>query len=213
MPSYLWAHRPRESLLWRKEPVFDSDQGLKGVSEYLQNLPTNGRMLFLCFGLSGLTTNLQWLISLHQDIIHLRADIQTWIGYRLSSARENPRIGQLSRNGVEWSFYELGKLTECIVGHDQDARYQTLVRALFCIQKCKQRYVLLIVQHLPTIDHFSSKADPKVHRYDNSNSLGEGAGRMGDNLGVKKYLESLMANDGNATTSEDEYDVEDDGSD
>ena len=105
-------------------------------------MPPNGRILFLSLSLSSLTSNLQSLICIHEDINYIRSDIETWIGFRLGTSRDNPQLGQITINEVGWSFYELGKLKRCIAGQDQDARYETLIRVLFCIQKCKQEYVI-----------------------------------------------------------------------
>ena len=120
----------------------ECEDGTKTVYQFLEAVPRNKRVLFLCFSLSGLTSNLVALISLHEDLHLIRSDVEVWLGFRLGSGRENPKLGQITRNGVEWTFYELRKLKECILGRDQDARYQMLIRVLFCIPKTKQEYVI-----------------------------------------------------------------------
>ncbi|KAL8795483.1 MAG: hypothetical protein Q9195_002072 [Heterodermia aff. obscurata] len=136
---------------------------------------------------------MQSLICLHEDITYLRADIQTWIRFRLSSSRQHLKFGQITRSGVEWSFYELAKLKRCIVGQENDARYVMLVKVLFCIQKLKQ----------DRIDGFKLS-------YNNGDSLGIGSGRLTDTPDVMNYIRNMMLDE---EDEEDEQDEESDDSD
>ncbi|CAF9918648.1 MAG: hypothetical protein HETSPECPRED_003823 [Heterodermia speciosa] len=194
--SKYWRVDRKDTAVGKAEALFESTEGIKTVLYHLQGLPLNARILFLSLSISGLTSNLQSLVSLHDDIMYHRPDIETWIGYRLSSGREQPRLGQITREGVEWSFYELGKLRNAIVGQDQDPRYMMLVRVLFCIQKVKQ-----------------DKADPVEIRYSDVTSLGEGCGRLTDAPNVKSYIENLVTGVDGENTSEDEDQDRDDGID
>ena len=121
------------------EPYFnDPNIGNKLISECLKQVPENGRILFLSLSLEGLTTNLQSLVFANDDLTFIRPDIEVCIGYRLGSQNTNIDLGQITVNNVQWSFYDLRRLRNYIVGGDEDTRYRALCAALFIIQKAKQ---------------------------------------------------------------------------
>ena len=204
----IWKKPPRPKFT-DGSPLLECMNEEKPLYEYLRDLARNGRILFLSFSLSGLTTNLQSLISLHDDIISIRPDVDIWLGFRLGSARQNPRLGQITRNGVEWSFYQLAKLRACIVGQDKDARYEMLVRLLFCMQKVKEEYVILFEHFDGCIVYsliVSRNAKSKTSQYHAKNPLGEKTGRLSDTSAVEKFLESLVQNDESSADEDDDED-------
>ncbi|KAL8896365.1 MAG: hypothetical protein Q9192_003133 [Flavoplaca navasiana] len=91
------------------------------------------RLLFLCLGIDGLSTNLQWLMHLATDF----APAVTTLGICTSKKIKSRELERQSKQGMNWSFYELEKLRNVMRGDCQDARYERLILILYCIQKAK----------------------------------------------------------------------------
>ena len=133
--AYLDTGGYRSSLI----PVWEPGKKLtviypKGV---MNSLDVGSRVLFLCYSIEGLTTNIQWLVHMEQDFQYL--DIT--LGFLLrhgSSGWKNPKLGQRRQRNREWVFYSLKHLVEMMLGQrEMTDIYRRLIVALFLIQKYK----------------------------------------------------------------------------
>ncbi|KAL9639859.1 MAG: hypothetical protein Q9204_000925 [Flavoplaca sp. TL-2023a] len=126
------------------------------------------RLLFLCLGIDGLSTNLQWLMHLATDFAPAVATLGICTSKRIKSRELDRQLKQ----GMNWSFYELEKLRKVMRGDCQDARYERLILILYCIQKAKSRSVLY---HVILRASYSLSLIRKSTAYV---ELGGGPGRM-----------------------------------
>ncbi|KAL9024190.1 MAG: hypothetical protein Q9180_007971 [Flavoplaca navasiana] len=92
------------------------------------------RLLFLCLGIDGLSSNLQWIMHLVTDF----APGEITLGFCTSKRAKSSELERVKVAGMYWSFYKLRKLRDVMRGDCEDARYERLVLILYCIQKAKQ---------------------------------------------------------------------------
>ncbi|KAL9032962.1 MAG: hypothetical protein Q9180_006204, partial [Flavoplaca navasiana] len=126
------------------------------------------RLLFLCLGIDGLSTNLQWLMHLATDF----APAVATLGICTSKKVKSRELERQFKQGMNWSFYKLEKLRNVMRGDCQDARYERLILILYCIQKAKARSVLY---HVILRASYSLSIVSKSSAYV---QLGGGPGRM-----------------------------------
>ena len=97
-------------------------------------LPREGRILLLIQSLEGLTTNLQSLVTMRNDLDQL--DVQLGFCTRLPDTKIN--IGQKYINGIGWSFYSLSSLVDMLLGRvETTPTYEKLINAWFLINRSK----------------------------------------------------------------------------
>lgn len=76
------------------------------ATDWLKSANHQGRILFFSLSMKGLTTSLQSLVFLDEDIRFLRPDVQVWLGFRFCSDRKKARLGrielELSSNASDW---------------------------------------------------------------------------------------------------------------
>lgn len=97
-------------------------------------LPREGRILLLMLSIEGLTTNLQSLVTMRNDLDQL--DVQ--LGFRIQPGVDKINLGQRYVNGIGWSFYSLSSLVDMLLGRVETApAYEKLIHAWFVINRSK----------------------------------------------------------------------------
>ena len=116
-------------------PVF----GYGGAAKVLLHddgspLPQEGRILLLVLGIEGLTTNLQSLVTMRNDLDQLNVQL----GFRIQSGVEKIILGQRYVNEIGWSFYSLSSLVDMLLGRVETTPvYEKLMHAWFIINRSK----------------------------------------------------------------------------
>ena len=100
------------------------------VLEDEQPPPDGGRILIVCLCMSGLTSNLQFYVTMHHEL----SGFDVTLGFRLKDARRypNPSFGQEVRHETEWVFYSSKTVAETLLGTcPTTLRYEKMINTLF----------------------------------------------------------------------------------
>jgi len=106
----------------------------------LEQLSRTSRVLLLCQGLEGSTTNLTFFIQLSRDL----KDYHARLGIESGPEKAMVQMGLFQRGRHHWAFYSISRRRDCIVGSVHDPTYKVVVRAWFMIQKTKQALATLV---------------------------------------------------------------------
>ena len=100
------------------------------VLEDEQPPPDGDRILIVCLCMSGLTSNLQFYVTMHHEL----SGFDVTLGFHLKDARRypNPSFGQEVRHETEWVFYSLKTVAETLLGTcPTTLKYEKMINTLF----------------------------------------------------------------------------------